>query len=111
MEFGFDNIQTKLDHIGKQIETLTNGNTSTTPALAPPDQNAIYEESHFTTLKANLSTVKALLQTQEAPATEMATVTLSGLLSGNSNLGLGFMALAGLVLGIVLTRLRLDRRR
>ncbi len=111
MEFGFDNIQTKLDDLSKQLETMTNGNTSTTPKIVPPNQNAIYEENRLTALEADLSTVKALLQTQEAPATEMATVTLSGLLSGNSNLGLGLMALAGLVLGIVLTRLRLDRRR
>jgi hypothetical protein len=111
MEFGFDNIQTKLDDLNKQFETLNNGGSATGPRFNAPQQPATFEADRVAALEADLAAVKGLLQAQSAPPVIVApTVTRAGLL-GDNNLALGLMALAGLLLGIVLTRLRFERRR
>lgn len=110
MEFGFDNIKTELDSLSDQIQALTNGDTATMPGFS--NQAAGFEVDRLAALETDLAAVKNLLQAQSAPEAAVAPqVTASGLLASASNLTLGLVALAGLALGIVLTRLRVDKRR
>ena len=110
MEFGFDNIQTELKDLADQVEALSNGNTSTTPSFS--NQTASLKADRLQALETDLSAVKTLLEAQSAPETVIAPqIAVSSMLAGNSNWAIGLVALAGLVLGIVLTRLGSERRR
>ncbi|MCB0188090.1 MAG: IPT/TIG domain-containing protein, partial [Caldilineaceae bacterium] len=107
MEFGFDNIKTELDNLNEQIQALNAGN-----ATSRLNQQASFEADRLAALESDLATVKGLLQAQAAPVSAVAEpVTIAGFLAGNANAMWGLMALAGLVLGIVFSRLKLDRHR
>jgi len=107
MEFGFDNIKTELDNLNEQIQALNGGS-----ATSRLNQQASFEADRLAALESDLATVKGLLQAQAAPAPAVAEpVTIAGFLAGNANAMWGLMALAGLVLGIVFSRLKLDRHR
>lgn len=112
MEFGFDNIQTELEELSTQLEELTNGAAAGRGTLA--SQPAAYDP-RLDQLESQISELKGLLQQQQAqPAVEAApaaTVVAAGFLGGDSTLKFGLMGVVGLLLGIVLTQLRLFNRR
>lgn len=111
MEFGFDNIQTQLEELNTQVDELSNGASSN---RSPVANQAAYDP-RIEQLTAQVSELKGLLQQQTlpvavAPAAEAAVVT-AGFLGGDSTLKFGLIGLVGLLLGIVLTQLRLFNRR
>lgn len=109
MEFGFDNIQTQLEELNTQIDALSKGTSSNSGSTATVP--AVYDP-RIEQLTAQVSELKALVQQQANPvvAAEPAIVA-AGFLGGDTRLQFGLVALVGLVLGIVLTQLRLFNRR
>ena len=109
MEFGFDNIQTQLEELNTQVDELSKGTSSNSGSTAtvPASYDPRIEQ-----LTAQVSELKALVQQQANPivAAEPAVVA-AGFLGGDTRLQFGLVALVGLVLGIVLTQLRLFNRR
>lgn len=115
MEFGFDNIQTQLDELNTQIDELSNGASSHRSPVA--NQSAAYDPQ-IEQLTAQVNELKALVQQQAgnppsavAAAPVESTVVAAGFLGGNPTLKFGLIGLVGLLLGIVLTQLRLFNRR
>ncbi len=109
MEFGFDNIQTELNSLNEQIQSLNGGDTTSTSTLG--NQRASLESERLAVLESELATMKTLLTEQEQTAATAPTVAAAGLLPGNGGWALGLVALAGLIVGIAFSRLRLDRRK
>ncbi|MCB0110887.1 MAG: hypothetical protein KDE53_33435, partial [Caldilineaceae bacterium] len=98
-----DNIKSELDDLSEQIEAMSSSTLTTT---SYSNQLASFEQDRLASLETELSSVKALLEAQVAaePAAE-AVLSASGLVSGDYPWAIGLVALAGLALGIVLTRI------
>lgn len=108
MEFGFDNIQTELNDLSEQVQAMNSGTMTTT---SYSNQVASFEADRLAALESELSSVKTLLEGQAAAdVASTPAINAAGLLASNSNWAFGLVALAGLLLGIVLTRLGSDRR-
>jgi tetrahydromethanopterin S-methyltransferase subunit B len=112
MEFGFDNIQAQLEELNTQVDELSNGASSQRSPVA--SQPASYDP-RIEQLTAQVSELKTLVQQQAqpmaaAPAAET-TVAAAGFLGSNPTMKFGLVGLVGLLLGIVLTQLRLFNRR
>ncbi|MCB0062440.1 MAG: hypothetical protein KDE19_10000, partial [Caldilineaceae bacterium] len=109
MEFGFDNIQTELNDLSERLDTMSSSAITTT---GYSNQVAGFAPDRLAALESDLAAVKTLLEAQSAPQASVAPqVNVAGFLAGNSQWAFGLVALAGLVLGVVLTRLGLERRR
>ena len=115
MEFGFDNIQTQLDELNTQIDELSNGASSHRSPVA--NHSAAYDPQ-IEQLTAQVNELKALVQQQAgnppsavAAAPVESTVVAAGFLGSNPTVKFGLIGLVGLLLGIVLTQLRLFNRR
>ena len=113
MEFGFDNIQTQLEELNTQVDGLSNGASSLRGSLAA--QSATYDP-RLDQLTAQVSELKGLVKEQVPPAVAVMkpateTVVAASLLGSDSTLKFGLVGLVGLLLGIVLTQLRLLNRR
>ena len=112
MEFGFDNVKSELDQLNEQIDALgTPGASTGVDGL--PNQQANYSTERLAAVESELSAIKGLLQNQTSavPAVAAPPVTATGFLATNSELTLGLVGLAGLLLGIVFTQLRQPQRR
>ena len=108
MEFGFDNIQSQLEELNTQVDELSKGTSSSRGATATLP--ASYDP-RIDQLTAQVSELKTLIQQQANPvAVASPTIVAAGFL-GDTRFQFGLVALAGLVLGIVLTHLRLFNRR
>lgn len=108
MEFGFDNIQTQLEELNTQVDELSKDAAHRDSVASLP---ANYDP-RIAQLSAQVSELKALVQQQTSPVVVAEpAVVAAGFLGGDTRLQFGLVALVGLVLGIVLTHLRLFNRR
>ncbi|MEZ4864370.1 MAG: sialidase family protein [Caldilineaceae bacterium] len=113
MEFGFNNIQDNLKQLHEQIDQLSSSTVPTTTSAS--NQVASYTDDRIQHLESELADIKGLLRQEQSatqpPAVAAPAIAAAGLLGGAPNWMLGLVALAGLVLGIVLTQLRQNQRR
>lgn len=112
MEFGFDNIQTQLDELNTQLDELSPGASSS--RLPVVNQTAAYDP-RLEALAVQVSELKGLVQQGAQPAVAaakppVAAAVVAGF-GGDATWQFGLVGLVGLLLGIVLTQLRLLNRR
>lgn len=108
MEFGFDNIQTQLEELNTQVDELSKGTSSNggSAAIVPANYDPRIEQ-----LTAQVSELKALVQQQANPVVAAEPAVVAAGFLGDTRFQFGLVALVGLILGIVLTQLRLFNRR
>jgi hypothetical protein len=110
MEFGFDNIQTSLQALDKQLDQLSTTVTNTSGLQGATNQLASFQPNELARLTAQVQRLQEEMKGKQAiAASAEETMVASGLWAGNSSLLLGLVGLAGLTLGIVLTQVRMNK--
>lgn len=115
MEFGFDNIKSNLEALDEELDLLraTEVTTASVNSTGGATQQVRYVQSaqsadqqQLASLEAQVQRLAAKLDTKQA---ETPAVAAAGGVAANSPLALGLAALAGILLGAALTRLRLGK--